>query len=91
MSMCPIKRNETVKTITPLKQALEKIKQLKTIYYFRRGSEHVSIPDSVGRELGEDIVADSMSPAFDIAAMVGYAVTNRDIRKGEKVKVYLFS
>ncbi len=68
-----------MKTITPLKQALEKIKQLKTTYYFRRGSEHVSIPDSVGRELSEDIVADYMSPAFDIAAMDGFAVQSEDV------------
>jgi len=62
------------KTITALKEALEKIKQLKTTYYFRRESEHVSLLDSVGRELSEDIVADYMSPAFDIAAMDGFAV-----------------
>ncbi|MDD5616771.1 MAG: molybdopterin molybdotransferase MoeA [Candidatus Methanoperedens sp.] len=67
-----------MKTIATLEEALEKIKQLKTAYYFRRGSEHVSIPDSVGRELSEDIVADSMSPAFDIAAMDGFAVHSED-------------
>jgi molybdenum cofactor synthesis domain-containing protein len=63
-----------VKTITTLKEALEKIKQLKTTYYFKRELEHFSIPDSVGRELSVDIVADYMSPAFDIAAMDGFAV-----------------
>jgi molybdopterin molybdotransferase len=57
-----------------LNEALDKIKQLKSAYYFKRESEHVSLPDSVGRELSEDIIADSMSPAFDIAAMDGFAV-----------------
>ncbi len=57
-----------------LNEALEKIKQLKSTYYFKRESENVSIPDSVGRELSEDIIADYMSPAFDIAAMDGFAV-----------------
>jgi len=66
-------------TITTLKEALEKIKQLKSIYYFKRESEHVSISDSVGRELSEDIVADYMSPAFDIAAMDGFAIHSEDV------------
>ncbi len=57
-----------------LNEALEKIKQLKSAYYFRRESEKVTLNDSVGRELSEDIIADSMSPAFDIAAMDGFAV-----------------
>ncbi|MCZ7402066.1 MAG: molybdopterin molybdotransferase MoeA [Candidatus Methanoperedens sp.] len=68
-----------MKTITTLKEALEKIKELKTTYYFKRESEHVSIPDSVGRELSEDIVADYMSPGFDIAAMDGFAVHSEDV------------
>jgi molybdopterin molybdotransferase len=68
-----------VKTIITLNEALEKIKQLKTTYYFKRESEHVSIPDSVGRELSEDIVADYMSPAFDIAAMDGFAIHSEDV------------
>ncbi|MCZ7383953.1 MAG: molybdopterin molybdotransferase MoeA [Candidatus Methanoperedens sp.] len=57
-----------------LNEALEKIKQLKSAYYFRRDSEQISLYDSVGRELSEDIIADSMSPAFDISAMDGFAV-----------------
>jgi molybdopterin molybdotransferase len=68
-----------VKTITTLKEALEKMKQLKSTYYFRRESEHVSIPESVGRELSENIVADYMSPAFDIAAMDGFAIHSEDV------------
>jgi molybdopterin biosynthesis enzyme len=68
-----------VKTLTTLKEALEKIKQLKTEYYFKRESEHVSIPDSVGRELSKDIVADYMSPAFDIAAMDGFAIHSENV------------
>jgi molybdopterin molybdotransferase len=67
-----------VKTIITLNEALEKIKQLKSTYYFRRESEHVALPDSVGRELSEDIIADFMSPAFDIAAMDGFAVRSAD-------------
>jgi molybdopterin molybdotransferase len=67
-----------VKTITTLKEALEKIKQLKSTYYFRRESEKVTLNDSVGRELSEDIIADSMSPVFDIAAMDGFAVRTCD-------------
>jgi molybdopterin molybdotransferase len=57
-----------------LNEALERIKQLKNTYYFRRDSEKVTLNDSVGRELSEDIIADSMSPVFDIAAMDGFAV-----------------
>ncbi len=61
-----------------LNEALEKIKQLKSTYYFRRDSEQISLNDSVGRELNEDIIADSMSPVFDIAAMDGFAVGSAD-------------
>ncbi|MCE8425783.1 MAG: molybdopterin molybdotransferase MoeA [Candidatus Methanoperedens sp.] len=61
-----------------LTEALEKIKKLKRTYYFRRESENVSLNDSVGRELSEDIIADSISPAFDIAAMDGFAVRSHD-------------
>ena len=68
-----------MKTIITLKEALEKIKQLKNTYYFRRESEQVALPDSVGRELSEDIIADSMSPEFDIAAMDGFAVRCEDV------------
>ncbi len=67
-----------MKTIITLTEALEKIKQLKSTYYFRRESEEVDLPDSVGRELSEDIIADSMSPAFDISAMDGFAVRSSD-------------
>ncbi len=54
--------------------ALEKIKELKSHYYFRRESEQVNLNDSIGRELSETIFANSMSPEFDIAAMDGFAV-----------------
>lgn len=67
-----------MKTIITLTEALEKIKQLKSTYYFRRESENVVLPDSVGRELSEDIIADSMSPAFDISAMDGFAARSSD-------------
>ncbi len=68
-----------MKTIITLNEALEKIKQLKSTYYFRRESEKVTLKDSVGRELSEDIIADFMSPAFDIAAMDGFAVRSADL------------
>ncbi|CAG0959905.1 MAG: molybdopterin molybdochelatase [Candidatus Methanoperedens nitroreducens] len=68
-----------MKTIITLDEALEKIKQLKNTYYFRRESEKVALSDSVGREISEDIIADSMSPAFDIAAMDGFAVRHEDV------------
>jgi molybdopterin molybdotransferase len=61
-----------------LAEAFEQIKQLKRTYYFRRESEKVALPDSVGRELSEDIIADSVSPEFDIAAMDGFAVRSYD-------------
>lgn len=64
--------------ILNLKKALEQIMQLKSKYYFRRASERVALMDSVGRELSEDIIADSMSPEFDIAAMDGFAVRSAD-------------
>lgn len=57
-----------------LNEALEKIKELKSHYYFRRESEQVNLNDSIGRELSETIFANSMSPEFDIAAMDGFAV-----------------
>lgn len=68
-----------MKTIITLNEALEKIKQLKSTYYFRRESEKVTLKDSVGREISEDIIADFMSPAFDIAAMDGFAVRSADL------------
>lgn len=58
--------------------ALEKIRELKSRYYYRRESELVSLEDSVSRELSETIVADSMSPDFDIAAMDGFALNSED-------------
>ncbi len=61
-----------------LNEALEKIKKLKNIYYFRRESEQVYLNDALGRELSETIFANSMSPEFDIAAMDGYAVRSED-------------
>ena len=61
-----------------LKEALEKIKELKDEYYFRRESELVDLNDSISRELSETIFADSMSPEFDIAAMDGFAVRCED-------------
>ena len=61
-----------------LKEALEKIDELKNIYYFRRESELVELNDSISRELSETIFADSMSPEFDIAAMDGFAVRCED-------------
>ncbi len=67
-----------MKTIITLNEALEKIKQLKSTYYFRRESENVTLSDSVGRELSEDIIAKSMSPKFDIAAMDGFAIIRAD-------------
>lgn len=61
-----------------LHEALEKIKELKSAFYFRRESEQVSLNDSIGRELSETIFARSMSPEFDIAAMDGFAVRSED-------------
>ena len=61
-----------------LQEALDKIKQLKNNFYFRRETEKVDLIDSVGRDLGETIYADSMSPEFDIAAMDGFAVRFED-------------
>lgn len=57
-----------------LQEALGKIKELKSAFYFRRESEQVSLNDSIGRELSKTIFANSMSPEFDIAAMDGYAI-----------------
>lgn len=57
-----------------LNEALEEIKKLKNIYYYRRGSETAALNDSVGRELSETIFASSNSPEFDIAAMDGFAL-----------------
>ncbi|MCZ7382663.1 MAG: hypothetical protein O8C64_13970, partial [Candidatus Methanoperedens sp.] len=56
-----------------LNEAFEKIRHLKSIFYFRRESEQVSLNDSIGRELSETIFAHSISPEFDIAAMDGFA------------------
>lgn len=59
-------------------EALEKIKELKSHYYFRRESEQVNLDESVGRELSETIFANSRSPEFDIAAMDGFALRCED-------------
>ncbi|MDO8725912.1 MAG: molybdopterin molybdotransferase MoeA [Candidatus Methanoperedens sp.] len=67
-----------MKSPISLKEALEKINELKNKYYFRRKSELVDLNDSVSRELSETIFADSMSPEFDIAAMDGFAVRCED-------------
>jgi len=61
-----------------LKEALDKIKELKVLYYFKRYPEFISLKDSIGRELSETIFAKSMSPEFDIAAMDGYAARSED-------------
>lgn len=61
-----------------LHEALGKIKELKSAFYFKRESEKVSLNDSIGRELSETIFAHSMSPEFDIAAMDGFAVRCED-------------
>ncbi|MCZ7372142.1 MAG: molybdopterin molybdotransferase MoeA [Candidatus Methanoperedens sp.] len=57
-----------------INNALEKIKDLKNDFYYRRDSEKVDLIDSIGRELSETIFARSISPEFDIAAMDGFAV-----------------
>ncbi|KAB2946928.1 MAG: molybdopterin molybdotransferase MoeA [Candidatus Methanoperedens sp.] len=61
-----------------LEDALEKIRMLKTKYYFRRESEDTTLNDSIGRELSETIFANSISPEFDIAAMDGFAFNCED-------------
>ncbi|CAG0964844.1 hypothetical protein METP3_01077 [Methanosarcinales archaeon] len=58
-----------VKTIITLNEALEKIKQLKNTYYFRRESEKVALPDSVGREISEDIIAQAGETVFHRVAI----------------------
>ncbi len=75
-----------MKTITTLKEALEKIKQLKTTYYFRRGSEHVSIAAMDGFAVhSEDVCGEyntaiiSASPRS--AVVDGYLVTDRILEK----------
>ena len=61
-----------------LGRALELIKQLKSRFYFRRGSEPVALEYSVGRVLSETIFSHSTSPEFDIAAMDGFAVRSEN-------------
>ncbi len=73
MNQIIIHSGDNVKTLITLKEALEKIKQLKCTYYFKRDSEEIDLQDSLGRELAEDIIADSMFPEFDIASMDGFA------------------
>jgi molybdopterin biosynthesis enzyme len=69
--------------------ALDKIKQLKNNFYFRRKTERVDLADSVGREFGETIHSNFMSPEFEIVD--GYVMTDRDIKKSERVLIHLFS
>ena len=61
-----------------LDEALGKITELKSKYYFRRETELVDLSDSIGRELSETIYAKSGSPEFDIAAMDGFAFNCED-------------
>ena len=67
-----------MKSPASLKEALEKINNLKNEYYFRRESELVDLNDSIGRELSKTIFASSISPEFDIAAMDGFAIRCED-------------
>jgi len=67
-----------MKSPISLKEALEKINNLKNEYYFRRESELVDLNDSIGRELSKTIFASSISPEFDIAAMDGFAIRCED-------------
>src|SRR4030067_1347841 len=67
-----------MKSPISLKEALEKINDLKNEYYFRRESELVDLNDSIGRELSKAIFASSISPEFDIAAMDGFAIRCED-------------
>jgi len=67
-----------MKSPISLKEALEKINDLKNEYYFRRESELVDLNDSIGRELSKTIFASSISPEFDIAAMDGFAIRCED-------------
>ena len=41
--------NDHMKTMTILKEALEKIKHLKSTYYLKLQSGHIPILDSMGR------------------------------------------
>lgn len=59
-------------------EALGKITELKSKYYFRRETELVDLSDSIGRELSETIYAISGSPEFDISAMDGFAFNCED-------------
>lgn len=61
-----------------LDQAIEKMLELKQDFYINRDSETVLLTRSFGRELSEAVLAESMSPEFDIAAMDGYALRAQD-------------
>ena len=43
-----------------------------------RGTEHVRLSDSVGRVLGQELIAETALPPFDNSAMDGYAVRSSD-------------
>ncbi|HQX56348.1 MAG TPA: hypothetical protein PLP07_10495, partial [Pyrinomonadaceae bacterium] len=45
----------------------------------QRGTESVSLTDSVGRVLANDIVADTDLPPFDRSQMDGFAVIAADV------------
>lgn len=67
-----------MKSPISLQDSHGKIALLKKGFYYKRLSEKVELNESIGRELSETVIADSMSPETDIAAMDGYAVCSRD-------------
>lgn len=63
--------------LTPYDDALELIlESVKTL-----PKERVSLWDSIGRILAEDVFAERDNPAFDNSAMDGYAIKSEDLEK----------
>jgi molybdenum cofactor synthesis domain-containing protein len=64
--------------LVSLREAQELVHELRRRFYFHRGSETVSVKNSVGRELAKPVLAQRQLPSHNLASMDGYAVRTRD-------------
>ncbi len=82
-SRLPIRRGSaapTMHAVIPVERALEIVLAEASAL----GCEEVSLADSLGRVLREDVSSDIQMPPFDRAAMDGYAVRAADVREAPR-------
>ena len=64
----------------------ESLRVLKEAFNEEVGCEQLFLGDTLGRVLGEDIIAKDNSPEFETSGMDGYAIKYEDQKKG-KIKI----